>query len=85
MVCMANKKKLALRKLYFHFLYIESDMIVVTVFHSILNQMEIHLVQNRKESCHHDHIPFEVKGKENIDFSVCHGRGGIFSAPKLEP
>ena len=32
-------------------------MIVVTVFLSILNQMEFHLVENRKENCHHDHIP----------------------------
>ena len=29
-------------------IHIEWDMIVVTVFISILNQMEIHLVQNRK-------------------------------------
>ena len=29
-------------------------MIVVTVFLSILNQMEIRLVQNRKEICLHD-------------------------------
>ena len=36
---------------------IEWDMIVVTVFLSILNQMDFHLVQNRKENCHHDHIP----------------------------
>ena len=45
-------------------------MIVVTVFHSISNQMDFHLVQNRKESCHHDHIPFNVKGNGNIVFSV---------------
>ena len=31
-----------------------------------LNQMEFHLVQNRNENCHHDHIPFNVKGKGNI-------------------
>ena len=37
-------------------------MIVVTVLLSILNKMEIHLVQNRKENCHHDHIPFNLKG-----------------------
>jgi len=37
---------------------------------SILNQMEIHLVQNRKENCHHDQIPFNVKGSGNIVFSV---------------
>ena len=43
---------------------------MVTVFPSILNHMEIHLVQNRKENCHHDHIPFNVKGKGNTVFSV---------------
>ena len=45
-------------------------MIVVTVYFSILNQMELHLVQNRKENCQHDHIPFNVKGNGNIVFSV---------------
>jgi len=49
---------------------IEWDMIVVTVFLSILNQMELHLVQNRKENCHHDHIPFNLKGNGNIVLSV---------------
>ena len=39
-------------------------------FPSILNQMKFYLVQNRKENCHHDHIPFNVKGKGNIVFSV---------------
>ena len=34
------------------------------------NQMEFHLVHNRKENCHHDHIPFNVKGNGNIVFSV---------------
>ena len=43
---------------------------MVTVFLSILNQMEFHLVQNRKENCHHDHIPFNVRGIGNIVFSV---------------
>ena len=51
-------------------LHIEWNMIVVTVFLSILNRMEIHLVQNRKENCHCDHIPFNVKGKGNIVLSV---------------
>ena len=46
-----------------NFFHIEWDMIVVTVFLSISNQMEFHLVQNRKENCHHDQIPFNVKGK----------------------
>ena len=42
----------------------------MTVFLSILNKMNFHLVQNRKENCHHDHIPFNVKGNGNIVFSV---------------
>ena len=34
-------------------------------------QMEFHLCsENRKENCHHDHIPFNVKGNGNIVFSV---------------
>ena len=49
---------------------IEWDMIVVTVFISILNQIKFHLVQNRKEDCHHDHIPFNLKGIGNVVFSV---------------
>ena len=43
--------------------HVEWDMIVVTVFLSILNQMEFHSVQNRKENCHHDHIKFNLKEK----------------------
>ena len=39
-------------------------------FLSISNQMEFHLVQNRMENCHHDHIPFNLKGNGNIVFSV---------------
>ena len=50
--------------------HIEWDMIVVTVFLSILHQMEIHLVQNRKEYCNPDHIPFNFKGNEILVFSV---------------
>ena len=41
-----------------------------TVFLSTLNQMEYHLVQNRKENCPHDHIPFNVKGNGILVFSV---------------
>ena len=26
--------------------------------------------ENRKENCHHDHIPFNLKGNGNIVFSV---------------
>ena len=32
--------------------------------------ISLHLVQNRKENCHHDHIQFNVKGNGNIVFSV---------------
>ena len=49
---------------------IEWDMIVVTVFLSILNQMEVNLVQNLKENCPNDHIPFNMIGNGNIVFSV---------------
>ena len=46
-------------------------MIVVTGFLSILNQMDFHLVQNRKENCHHDQIPLNLKeGNGNIVFAV---------------
>ena len=50
--------------------HIEWDVIVVTVFLSILNQIEFHFVQNRKENCHHDHIPFNVKLIGSIVFSM---------------
>ena len=43
---------------------------MVTVFLLILNHMEFHLVQNRKENCHHDHNPFNLKGNETLVFSV---------------
>ena len=58
---------------------IEWDMIVVRVFLSILDQMGFHLVKNRKENRHHDHIPFNVKENGNIVFSVHAGwrRGGF--------
>ena len=43
-------------------IHIEWDMIVGTVFLSVLNQMDFHLIQNWKENCPHDHIPFSLKG-----------------------
>ena len=46
-----------------------------TVFLSILNQMEIHLVQNRKQNCHHDQIQFNLKGNRILVFSVHASRG----------
>ena len=39
-------------------------------FFSFLNQMEYDLVQNQKENCHHDHIPFNLKGNGNVFFRV---------------
>ena len=51
-------------------IHIEWDMIVVTVFLSILNHMKIHLVQNRKDNCHNDHIPFNLKGNRILFLSV---------------
>ena len=58
----------------------------MTVFLFILNQMEFHLVQNRMEHCHHDHIPFNVKGNGIRVFSVWaprRGRNyrGLFEVP----
>ena len=59
-----------LRKLYFQFLsylmgYDRGDR-----FHSILNQMELHLVQNQMKNCHEDLIPFNLKGIRNRVLSV---------------
>ena len=46
--------------------HIERDMIAVTGLPSILNQKEFQFVQNRKENCHHDHIPLNLKEDGNI-------------------
>ena len=45
-------------------------MNVVTVFLSIVNQIEFHFVQNEMENCHHKHVTFNLKGNRNIVFSV---------------
>ena len=59
--------------------HMEWDMIVVTVFLSILYQMKFHLAQNRKKNCHHDSTPrvtttisnsFNLKGNRIRVFSV---------------
>ena len=43
----------------------------MTVFLSILNQMRLPFgSENRKENCHHDHIPFNLKRIGYIVFSV---------------
>ena len=56
-------------------------------FFSILNQMEIHLVhKNWKENCHHDHIPFNVKGNRNSFLSLTdwvYTRVGVLSCDAL--
>ena len=31
-----------------------------------LNQVEFYLVQNQKENCRHNHIPFNVEGNGNV-------------------
>ena len=45
-------------------------MIVVTVFFLITDQKEFHLVNNQREHCHYDHIPFNLKGISNLHLSV---------------
>ena len=59
-----------LRKLFFHFLsqwmgYDRGDSFIFN-----FKPNGIHLVQNRKENCHHNYIPFIVKGNGKIVFSV---------------
>ena len=53
-------------------------MIVVTVFLSILNQIEFYLVQNQNENYHHDDIPFNLKGNGILVFSVYLKKKAIF-------
>ena len=43
-----------------------------------LNQMEFHLVQNRKENCNHDHIPFNLKRNRYIFFSMYYNISLLF-------
>jgi len=54
---------------------IEWDMIMVTVFLSILNQIEFHLVQNRKENCHPPRsYPIQCERKWKQSFLSVHSR-----------
>ena len=46
-------------------------MILVTVFLSILNQMELHMVQNEKENSDYAHIPCNWQGIVNVYSSSC--------------
>ena len=61
-----------LRKLYSHFL---SYWIGYDCGDSFLFDFEPNGIpfgsENRKENCHHDHIPFNVEGNVIIIFSVC--------------
>ena len=62
----------------------EWDMIVVTVFLSIFwTKWNSICVQNWKENCHHNHIPFDLKGNGNIVFSVYHPH--VYSCPRDVP
>ena len=67
--------------------HIESDMIVVTIFLSILKQMEFHLVLNWNENYHHDHIPFNLNGNRNL-FPRVHetprNKRAMFQYPRRE-
>ena len=56
-----------LTKLYFQFL---SDRLGYDRGDSFPSDFELNLVQNRKENCHHDHIPLNLEGNGNIVFSV---------------
>ena len=67
---------------YSIFFQIEWDMVVVTVFLSILNKMDFHLVQNPKENCPHDLIPCNSKGNGIQVFSACNS--GNAKGEKLE-
>ena len=84
-----NRKRVIKIKICFDLLWenyfsisfqIEWDMIEVTVFLSILNQMELHLGQNREENCHHDHIPINVKGNGILVCSVQRIHMGVMVA-----
>ena len=42
----------------------------LTVLLSIFNQIDFYLVQSRKENYHHDRIPFNLRGNENLGLWV---------------
>ena len=50
-------------------------MIVVTIFLSILSQLNFRLIQNRKENCHHDDIPSNLEGNGNVVLCECEVKG----------
>ena len=45
-------------------------MIVVTVIHLMMHQVEFPFVHNQKENCHNDCIPFNLKVIRNIVLRV---------------
>ena len=45
---------------------IKRNMIVARIILLIMNPSDVHLVHNYKEICHHDHIPFNMKGIINL-------------------
>ena len=81
-IIMTSLNVLLLRQIFSQIVYTDTKKIdfisfqnewntnVVTVLLKILNQMELHLVQNGKENCHHDQIPFNLKGDGNSVFRV---------------
>ena len=50
-----------------------------------LNQINFYLVQNRKENCHNDHIPFNVKEIGNTSFLKRRVKAEVRSAFFLFP
>ena len=65
--------------------YTEKTMLPIpfTVFLSILNEMDFHLVKNRKENCHHDQTPFNMKGNGILVFSVHYSKLRLMKFLKL--
>ena len=58
---------------------------VHSFFILILNRIEFHLVQNRKENCHHDHIPFNLKENGNLFFLNLKRHENLVSESHEEP
>ena len=52
-----------------NYFQIEWNMTVETIFLSILTQVEFHLVQNKNKNSHNNHVPFNLKKKQEIYFS----------------
>ena len=49
-------------KLYFQITgLLYTNLLLQNIQTSTVNQMDLHLVQNRKKNCQHDHIPLKLK------------------------